>query len=93
MLNEIKRTCYDHESSGDRLNSQCRHSMQLKTMLGHKQGLLPDDFQSMMLGMGVKPNRCSHKSTSRPDLVNEQALPRAKHAFDHTLSSIKIKIE
>ena len=51
MLNEIVGTCYNSESSGDWLNSRCKHSMQPKTMLGHKQGLLPDDFQSMMLAV------------------------------------------
>ena len=70
MLNEITGTHYARKSSGDRLNSRCRHSMQPKTMLGHKQGLLPDDFQSLVLAVGVRPNRCSHKSTSRPNLVN-----------------------
>ena len=70
MLNEITGTCYDNGSTGDRLNSRCRHSMQSKTMLGHEQGLPPNDFQSMMLAVGVRPNRCSHKSTSRPDLIN-----------------------
>ena len=56
MPNEIAGTRYDHENSGDRLNSRCRHSMQPKTMLDHKQGLPPDDFQSMMLAVGVIPN-------------------------------------
>ena len=70
MLNEIVGTYYVRESLGALLNSRCRHSMQPKTMLGHKQGLLHDDFQSMMLAVGVRPNRCSHKNTSRPDLIN-----------------------
>ena len=70
MLKEIMETRYNHVGSGDWLNSRCRHSMQSKTMLGHKQGLPPDDFHSMMLAVGVRPNRCSHESTSRPDLIN-----------------------
>ena len=52
MPTEIAGTRQDRESSGDRLNSRCRHSMQPKTMLGHKQGLPPDDFHSMMLSVG-----------------------------------------
>ena len=52
MLNEIAGTYYDRESSGDQLNSRCRHSMQPKTMLGHKRGLLLDNFRSMMLSVG-----------------------------------------
>ena len=52
MLNEITGTRYNSASSGDRLNSRCRHSMQPKTMLGHKQGLPHDDFQSRMLAVG-----------------------------------------
>ena len=56
MLNEIVGTLYDRESSGDPINSRCKHSMQPKTMLGHKQGLPPDDFQYMMLAVGVRPN-------------------------------------
>ena len=75
MPTEIAGTRQDRESSGDRLNSRCRHSMQPKTMLGHKQGLLPDDFQSMMLAMGSDRTDVAIKalldrisSTSKPYL-------------------------
>ena len=68
-------TYYDRESSGDRLNSQCRYSMQPKIMLGHKQGLLPDDFQSMVLAVGsdlidvaIKALLDQIPSTSKPYL-------------------------
>ena len=75
MLNEITGTRYDCESSGDRLNSRCRHSMQPKTMLGHKRDLLLDDFRSMMLTVGSDLTDAAIKalldrisSTSKPYL-------------------------
>ena len=44
IVNGIMKACYDRESTSDRLNSRCRHSMQLETMFDHKQDLVPDDF-------------------------------------------------
>ena len=75
MFNKITGTRYDHESSGNKLNSRCRHSMQPKTMLGHKQGLPHDDFQSRMLAVGsdltdtaIKALLDRISSTSKPHL-------------------------
>ena len=44
VLNGIVKTCYDSESTGYRLYSRCKHSMQPETTLDHMQGLLADDF-------------------------------------------------
>ena len=68
VLNGIVKTCYDSESTGYR--SRCKHSMQQETTLDHMQGLLADDFQSMMLTVEFGPKRCSHNSTSRLNLIS-----------------------
>ena len=69
-LNGIVKACYDRESAGDRLNSQCEHSMQPKAMFDHKQDLVVDDFQSIVLTVGVDWINGSHNSGSRPDFIN-----------------------
>jgi hypothetical protein len=70
MLNGIVRTCYDCESIGNRLNSKCRHSMQPKTMFDYKQGLLLDDFQSIVQIVGSNLTDGRHNSSSRLDFIN-----------------------
>ena len=70
VLKGIVKTCYDRESIGDRLNSRCRHSIQPEAMFDHKQDLLPDDFQSIVLTVEVDRIDGSHNSSSRLDLVN-----------------------
>ena len=69
-LNGIMKACYGRESTGDRLNSRCGHSMQPEAMFDHKRDLLPGDFQSIVLTMGVDRIDGSHNSNSRLDLVN-----------------------
>ena len=69
-LNGIMKACYDHESTGDRQNSRCEHSMQLEAMFDHKQDLLPSDFRSIVLTVGVDRINGSHNSSSRPDFIN-----------------------
>ena len=69
-LNGIVKACYDSESMGDRLNSRCEHSMQPEAMFDHKQDLLPDDFQSIVLIVGVDWIYGSHNSSSKLDLIN-----------------------
>ena len=69
-LDEIMRAYYDRESTGDRLNSRCRYSVWSETMFDHTQGLQPNDFQSIVLTVGVRPNRCNHNSSSRTDFID-----------------------
>ena len=69
-LNKIVKTCCDQESASDRLNSRCRHSMQLEAMFDHKQDLLLDNFQSVVLIVGVDRIDGSHNSSSRLDFIN-----------------------
>ena len=69
-LNGIVKICYDRESTGDRLNSRCKYSMQPEAMFDHKQDLLPDDFQSIVLTVGVDWIDGSHNNSSRPDFIN-----------------------
>jgi hypothetical protein len=71
--NGIIKTCYDRESTSDWLNSRCGHSMQPETMFDHKQDLLPDDFQSIVLTVGVDRIDDSHNSNFRPNFINKQA--------------------
>ena len=70
MLNGIMKTCYDRESVGDWLNSRCEHSMQPETMFDHKQDLLIDNFQSIVLTVGVDQIDDRHNSSSRLDFIN-----------------------
>ena len=67
ILNIIVKVCYDCESTGDRLNSRCEHSMQPKTMFDHKQDLLIDNFQSIVLTVGVDRIDGSHNGSSKLD--------------------------
>ena len=53
--------------------------MQPEAKFDHKQDLLFDDFQSIVLTVGVDRINGSHNSSSRADFVNWQALLRAKH--------------
>ena len=69
-LNGIMKACYDRGSIGDRLNSRCRHSMQLEAMFDHKQDLLFNDVQSIVLRVGVDRIDNGHNSSSRPDFIN-----------------------
>ena len=63
-LNIIMKTCYNRASTGDWLNSQCRHSMQSEAMFDHKQELLFDDFRSIVLTVGVDWIDGCHNSSS-----------------------------
>jgi hypothetical protein len=70
ILNGIMKTCYDRESAGNQLNSRCKHSMQPEAMFDHKQDSPIDNFQSIMLTVGVNRIDGSHNSSSRLDLIN-----------------------
>ena len=69
-LNGIVETCCDRETTSDRLNNRCEHSIQPEAMFDHKRDLLPDDFQSIVLTVGVDRIDGSHNSSSRLDLIN-----------------------
>ena len=64
------KACYGRESIGDRLNSRCEHRMQPEAMFDHKQDLLLDNFQSIVLTVGVNQIDASHNSSSRLDFIN-----------------------
>ena len=70
VLNGTVKACYNRASIGDRLNSRCKYSMQPEAMFDHKQDLLPDDFQSIVLTVGVDWIYGSHNSSSKLDLIN-----------------------
>jgi hypothetical protein len=63
ILNRIMKACYDRESIGDRLNSRWEHSMSPEAMFDHKQDLLLDNFQSIVLTVGVDRIDDSHNSS------------------------------
>ena len=69
-LNGIMKACYGHESTGGQLNSRCEHSMQPEAMFDHKQDLLLDNFQSVVLIVGVDRIDGRHNSSSRLDFIN-----------------------
>ena len=55
--------------------------MQLEAMFDHKQDLLFNDFQSIVLTVEIDRIDDSHNSSSRPDFVNYQALLKVKHVL------------
>ena len=70
-LDGIMKAYYDRESTSDRLNSRCEHSMLPEAMFDHKQDLLLDNFQYIVLTVGVDRIDGSHNSSSRPHFINQ----------------------